>query len=629
MRFLAVALFLAGAPAMALAQTTTQNPDRPALDERPADERPSVPSRLDTPAPAPTAANTETAPVVFTQIVVAVKQRSSDRRVGFTAEERAAVITAYEKRNAALWSSETGLSDRGKSLIAEIRRADEWGLPAAELEPQKLPGDGGQLTIEDQADIELRVSAAALKYARFARGGRIAEPTKQLASYIDRTPQLVPPADVMATLSSAGDAGAALRGFNPKHPAFEALRLAYVETLKSKASDGSDTIGDGPSLRPGMRHPHVAIARRLLKVPVSEVSADADGKPGDAQLMDKAMVDAVKAFQETRGQEPADGIIGRKTRAELNMLRGPSQRELLVNMEQWRWMPTDLGATHIAVNIPEFTIRLVKNGSVVHAERVVTGLVTNQTPVFSDMLKTVVLLPDWVLPESIKVKEAIPSLLGQGNMFWSNGLKIKKGNTPVDPRSVDWYSANQKLYTFYQPPGDQNVLGQVKFLFPNKHAVYFHDTPSKHLFRNSERAFSHGCIRVRNPVRLAELVLEHDKGWSAEKVRELLESGPEDNRVALDNPIPVHVTYFTVTQDENGKLRSLRDVYGHARRISLALDGRWGDIEIPEDHLAPIEDREFEWRTAAFERRRTERERRYESYNSDPIGNMFKSLFGN
>jgi murein L,D-transpeptidase YcbB/YkuD len=113
-----------------------------------------------------------------------------------------------------------------------------------------------------------------------------------------------------------------------------------------------------------------------------------------------------------------------------------------------------------------------------------------------------------LLPEGIKVKEAIPSLLGQGDMFWSNGLKIKKGNTPVDPRSVDWFSANQKAYTFYQPPGDRNVLGQVKFLFPNKHAVYMHDTPSKHLFEKAERAYSHGCMRVRNPVRLAELVLE-------------------------------------------------------------------------------------------------------------------------
>ena len=556
-------------------------------------------------------------------IVSAVKQRLSERRlVSVNADERAAIGTFYEKRNGPLWTDGDGLSAKAKAVLAELKRADDWGLPASELVPARLPADGASLSLVELGEVEALVSAAVLKYARYARGGRIPEPSKQLATYIDRQPQLIPPAMVLDALSANGDVAATLRGFNPQHPAFEALRKAYIEAQQTKANGSSDEIGDGQSLRPGMRHPHVAIVRRLLKVP----AADVDGKPGDADAYEGDIVEAVRAFQAARGLEPADGIVGRKTRSALNTLRPPTTRELLVNMEQWRWMPADLGETHIAVNVPEFTVRVVKNGTVVHTERVVTGLVDNQTPIFSDALQTVVLNPDWVLPESIKVKEAIPSLLGQGDMFWSNGLKIKKGNTPVDPRSVDWFSANQKAYTFYQPPGDRNVLGQVKFLFPNKHAVYMHDTPSKHLFEKAERAFSHGCMRVSNPVRLAELVLEHDKGWDGAKVGDLLANGPEDNRVALDRKIPVHVTYFTVTTDETGKLRSFKDIYGHAKRISLALDGRWGEIDIPPDHLAPIEDREFEWRAAALERRRAVEERYY--YKKDPVNDFFKSLFG-
>ncbi|NJO56489.1 MAG: L,D-transpeptidase family protein, partial [Rhodospirillales bacterium] len=328
--------------------------------------------------------------------------------------------------------------------------------------------------------------------------------------------------------------------------------------------------------------------------------------------------------QQSRGLKPVDGILGRKTRVALEALRPPAARDLLVNMEQWRWMPADMGDFHIWVNIPEFTVRVIKNGAVIHTERVVTGTLANQTPIFSETMKTIVLRPDWVLPESIKVREAIPSLLRGSGMFYSSGLKIKKGSKPVEPRSIDWSRADQRHYTFYQPPGDTNALGKVKFLFPNKHAVYLHDTPSKQLFANASRAYSHGCVRVRNPVRLAEILLGHDKGWEAGMVRDLAEGGPEDNRVTLDRPIPVHVTYFTVAPDEAGKLVGHKDIYGHAKRISLALDGRWGEIDVPPDHLAPIEDREFEWRIAAEQQRAAQQ--RVQS--GDPVGRFFQDLFG-
>ena len=174
------------------------------------------------------------------------------------------------------------------------------------------------------------------------------------------------------------------------------------------------------------------------------------------------------------------------------------------------------------------------------------------------------------------------------------------------------------------------MLGQVKFLFPNKHAVYMHDTPSKHLFDKAERAFSHGCMRVRNPVKLAELVLMHDKGWTAGKVAALLEDGPEDNKIALDRTIPVHVTYFTAAPGDDGKIKTFRDIYGHEQRISLALAGRWSEIDIPPDHLAPVEDREFEYRSTSVERRReAEVDRRtYKSSGGNEVEKALKNLFG-
>ena len=563
----------------------------------------------------------------------AIRARLADRKLEGSPEDKQAAAKFFDARSGgALFADAHGLTARGAVLLAELQHADEYGLPAAELVPGKLPSEGTTLDAEGVADAEVRLTLAALKYARFARGGRIPEPSKQLATHLDRAPQLAEPSAILEKLVASTDAGAALRGYNPQHPSFEALRKAYNEARAVKTGDHEAGMPDGPSLRPGDRGPGVLIARKLLKH--DKPPLDGDGKPVDAELFDPALVEAVVAFQEANGLEPADGIIGPKTRSVLNSLKRPATRTLLANMEQWRWMPADLGDTYVNVNIPEFTIRLVKNGTVMHTERVVTGLVTNQTPVFSEALQTVVLQPDWVLPESIKVNEALPSLLGGGGMFYSSGLKIKRGDRDIDPWSVNWSSANLRAYTFYQPPGDSNALGQVKFLFPNKHAVYMHDTPSKHLFDSPVRAFSHGCMRVRNPVKLAQLVLMLDKSWTPEKVQALLDDGPEDNRVALDHPIPVHVTYFTAAPDESGTVRTFRDVYGHEERISLALEGKWGDIDIPPDHLTPIEDREFEMRSAAVERR-PEREDRQQSqrYRNDDGGGAgvekaLKNLFG-
>ncbi|MEQ1696978.1 MAG: L,D-transpeptidase family protein [Hyphomicrobiaceae bacterium] len=598
-------LVIAGGQSFAAAAGATEAQGLPPAVENPANLTPPSPAAL------------------------AIKARLAerkDRSLLATAEEIKAVGAFFDARQGKpLFADANGLTPRAVALLAEFAQADEWGMPAGELVPQKVPVDAKALNEAEIADAEVRMSLAVLKYARYARGGRIAEPGKQLATYIDRVPQLIEPKVVLEAIAAAAKPEAVLAGMNPRHAAFEALRKAYNEARKAKAAgEEIAEFPSGPSLKPGGKHPQIAIVRQRLKVAVPTV----DGVAGDPAVFDPVLTDAVIAFQQANGLEPADGIVGGKTRRALNSLIPPSARKLLANMEQWRWMPVEMGATHIAVNIPEFTLRMVKDNAVIHSERVVTGLVTNQTPVFSDQLATVVLQPDWVLPESIKIKEALPSLLDGGGMFYSNGLKIKKGETPVDPRSVDWSSANLKVYTFYQPPGEANVLGKVKFLFPNKHAVYLHDTPSKPLFEKSVRAFSHGCVRVRNPVRLAELVLMADKGWDAAKVKGLLEDGPEDNKVALDRKIPVHVTYFTAVPDETGKIRSYADIYGHEERIALALEGRWGDIEIPDDHLAPVEDREFEFRAAANERRQRDEYEVQPKYKGGGIDNVFKSIFG-
>jgi L,D-transpeptidase YcbB len=262
---------------------------------------------------------------------------------------------------------------------------------------------------------------------------------------------------------------------------------------------------------------------------------------------------------------------------------------LLANMEQWRWMPADMGETYINVNIPEFMVRIVQNGKVTFEERVVAGQTDKQTPVFSDELETLYFHPRWNVPESIKVLELYPSLARGGGSFQRQGLKLVRNGKEISPSSVDWGSADIRNFDVYQPSGDRNVLGLVKFVFPNKHGVYLHDTTAKALFDEPSRPFSHGCMRVRNPLRFAEALLAIDKQWPASSVTDIIEREPDETAVQVDKKIPIHVTYFTNVIGEDGEEQIFKDVYGHEQRIKLALAGKFDQIAVGGDHLAPVE----------------------------------------
>ncbi len=267
-----------------------------------------------------------------------------------------------------------------------------------------------------------------------------------------------------------------------------------------------------------------------------------------------------------------------------NAERAAVSRRLLANLEQWRWMPHDLGRFHVQVNVPEFMMRVVSDGRAIHSERVIVGKVDTQTPIFSDEMEQVIFHPFWGVPNSIKQNEVLPSLRGNGAVLAKHNLRIQIGGRDVDPRSVDWSRYDIRNVHVYQPPGRDNVLGVVKFRFPNKHDVYMHDTPTKSLFQQSVRMYSHGCMRVQNPVRLAELILAEDRQMPPERVRALtLPGAPENNQINLSRRVPVHITYFTARVEDDGSLKTFKDIYGHEERIGLGLEGKFAQIKpVPE-----------------------------------------------
>jgi len=345
--------------------------------------------------------------------------------------------------------------------------------------------------------------------------------------------------------------------------------------------------------------------------------------------------DAVKEFQNKNGIQPS-GTLTSRTRSAMNGADAPRPafgsevQRIVVNMERWRWMPEDLGTFYVWDNVPEFQSRVVKGGQTIHQTRIIVGKPETQTTLFSANMRYVVFGPEWGVPDSIKVKEILPYLRptsdGGGLFGWGGGgtdtrvlqrhnLKVSFNGKPVDASQVDWQQVDIRRFTFIQPAGPSNVLGGIKFRFPNKHDIYMHDTPQRDLFEKTVRAYSHGCIRVQNPGRLAEILLEEDKGWSAAHVRGLLAQGG-NNEVTLTKQIPVHITYFTVMVGDDGRLQSFGDLYGHDNRVASALAGRQLPLEAPSVTAASPKD--------------SKEARRAKSYNKQTNNNdFFAGLFGN
>jgi murein L,D-transpeptidase YcbB/YkuD len=498
----------------------------------------------------------------------------------------AAALVAYYGAHGfvPLWVTSNGLSPKAVAVVAELGKAGDWGLVAADFPIPTIQASAGDVPSPDAlAGAEVTLSQSVLKYVRFARGGRITDPAAQLSSYLDRVPQLLDPKDVLEKIAASNEADAYLRGLHPKHPQFEKLRQKYLEVRTAAAAASVVRIPDGGKIMPGKRDPQVPLLRERLKVQF----VAKPGAPPDETIYDDALKAAVVAFQKEHGL-PGDGIVGNAPRAALNDIEVLTPEKILANMEEWRWMPDDFGELYVWVNIPEFTLRILKNGTLIHSERVITGLPDKQTPAFSESMKMVVFRPRWNVPNAIKVKELYPSLARGGAYFERANLRLTQNGRPVDPLSVDWTSADIRKFDIYQPPGEGNVLGELKFAFPNKHDVYMHDTPNKNLFDEASRTFSHGCMRVRNPRRMAEVLLAEDEGWDAAKIAELITNGPENNEVPIDHKIGVHISYFTAWVDEAGQLQTARDVYGHEQRIKLALAGKWNEIDKGPNHLAPV-----------------------------------------
>lgn len=484
----------------------------------------------------------------------------------------AALLDFYDRRDfAPVWIADGKLNERARQIIAFLGKVEDFGLNSRlyKTPPPSLGESDGARTGELMKG-ELAISQAVLAYARHARAGRLIPAS--LSKYLTHKPETPDPQEVMAGLLDAEDAQAYLAAFNPQNKEFKALR-AELARLREQAKKGSwVTFPPGPTLKPGMHDPRTVQLKQRFAIPMPPpLIAD----PRETDLYDGAVVEAVQAFQEENGLKP-DGIIGPATQEVLSYSVYDRAAQIVANMERWRWLPRDLGQKHVFVDVPGFTVRVVENGETIYSGRIVVGKPSNQTPIFSDTFEYVEVNPYWNVPGSIAANEVIPAVLADPDYLRRNNLELVSGygreERYIDPYSVNWFAvdAYNPGFRFRQPPGRSNALGRIKFMFPNKHSVYLHDTPARSLFQRSRRAFSHGCVRLHEPLEFARALIAEDGPWNLGRIKREIGRG-QNQSMPLNRKIPVHLTYFTAAVDEAGNIALREDIYGHDKRIATAL----------------------------------------------------------
>jgi murein L,D-transpeptidase YcbB/YkuD len=335
--------------------------------------------------------------------------------------------------------------------------------------------------------------------------------------------------------------------FEDVNVAYRGLKDQLVKYYEVAKNGGWPTITYAKGMaKKGSSSPAVALLKKRLQI-------SGDMPAGDtSQVYNDSLVNGVKNFQERHGFTP-DGVVTETLVKQMNIPAHERVEQLLMNMDRMRWMAAEPKGNLIVVNIPEFTLHIYEGTNKVKDMAVVVGKEGHSTMMFNGDLNQVVFSPYWNVPPSIVRNEILPAMNRNGNYLSSQNMEI--------------VSNDGELPTIRQRPGAKNALGRVKFLFPNSFNIYFHDTPSKSLFEKDKRAFSHGCIRLKEPEWMANYVLRDQPEWTPEKISAAMQSGDE-KFVKVKNPIPVVITYYTAWVDETGKLNFREDIYGHDKKLA-------------------------------------------------------------
>jgi murein L,D-transpeptidase YcbB/YkuD len=353
----------------------------------------------------------------------------------------------------------------------------------------------------------------------------------------------------------------------PERPVYGRLKKALSEYRRIQADGGWPVVPEGKAIKPGDTDPRIRSLRERL-------SATGDYRSGGSRVSseyDSALVEAVKRFQTRHGLE-ADGIVGSDTLAEMNVSVDRRINQIRVNLERLRWYMHELQGEYLLTDIAAFEVYWIQDGKIVWQKPVQVGKDYTETPVFKDEVEYIDFNPTWTVPPGIIRRSILPGLRKDAGYLGKRGfLLLTLDGKPVDPKTVDWNNIKGFPYLVRQPPGPDNALGRVKFMFPNPHFVFLHDTNHPELFNRDRRTFSSGCVRVKDPFELAERLLHGQQGWDRAKIDAVVESG-KLTRVILDKKMPIIIAYITaVALTDEVSFR--RDIYKRDPKVLAGLDG--------------------------------------------------------
>jgi L,D-transpeptidase YcbB len=478
-----------------------------------------------------------------------------DRIMGST-KERTSIDAFYAGRNyAPLWLTDGKANARAQAAIAYLGQVSADGLDPSDY---PVPDFASLTDPVALADAEITLTTSVITYAHHAQIGRVHWSRVSGDIFYDRSAP--DPAEVLTTVMEARDVGEVLAVYEPHAAAYLALKAKLTELRAGRDTDRAQ-IANGPSLKIGMRDPRVPHLRARL---------DVAGEGG--ATYDKPLADAVKKFQAIHKLK-STGTLDATTVEVLNGRSSDRQTDIIIaNMERWRWMPRDLGNTYVIVNLPDYTLRVIRQGKQVWMTRIVVGKPATPTPIMSAQMKSITVNPTWNVPDSIAANEYLPLLQQDPTILQRMGLQVS-------------YNPDGTIH-LSQPPGEQNALGQLRFNFPNKFLVYQHDSNQKQFFANDRRAESHGCMRVQDPVKYAEVLLSmvrSGEGYTQDRIRKMF--GAYETDIQFPTFIPVHLTYQTALVDDQGKLEFREDIYGRDQALLAILNGAERKVaDVPTQH---------------------------------------------
>lgn len=494
----------------------------------------------------------------------------------------------YRERGFRLgWFKDHQLVPQAQTLQAVIAKAQDEGLDPKDYQVKDLKLLSGELetaysdtarrnALERKLDVAL--TGTYLQWASdYYRG--VANPRDSKNTAWQVKPNKIKLHKALLTFLGERKSRYNYYEFAPLHPEYEQLKKALAAYRALERAGGWPILPATLTLKPGKSSPAVAALRkRLLSGPdssaTSPVASDTTrGAAPTAEVYDAELVNAVKLFQQDAGLKP-DGVVSGATLRQLNIPISTRIDQLILNMERWRWLPKRFEPNYLLVNIPEYTLHVVEKNREVFSMPVIVGKALNETPVFSDKLEYVVLAPYWNLPFSIIETELRDKLVANPNYLDSRDMEVVKGSgrkaKVINPASVDWANVTQATfkYTLRRRPGPRNDLGDVKFIFPNSQDIYLHDTPRDELFSQSQRSFSHGCVRVKEPIRLATYLLRDKPGWDQQTILDSIATRRE-KYITVKEKLPVYLVYFTAWADASGHPHFRDDIYGHDKTLAL------------------------------------------------------------